>query len=726
MRIKIMLFVLLGFLIVQCTNRKSQERPPLAEMKPVEDVYFGKKIVDPYRYMENLKDSNVVQWIREQSDYARSVLNSIPGRQKLIDKMYDFDKRKSSSISDLIITENDRYFYLKTTPADETGKLYYRDGYDGKEVLLYDPATYSKDTTQKYVISYLNPSFDGLKVAFELAPNGSESAFILIMDVNNKKLFPEQIDRCFGGMPVAWRPDNISFLFNRLNSSDVHNKEREKNSKVYLHKLKTDPSNDKEIFSRANNPSLGLKPEDIPIVAFDKSSGYLFASPMTVDNRLKVFYAPESEINDASISWKKVCEQEDEVYNFVPTDKDIYIYTPKNAPGFKILKTSLEHPDIINAEVIVPEDAEGTITSFGLTNEGLYYTVSRHGVTENLYRLPYGAKKATELKLPFAAGQISLSTRGFKFSDIWVTISGWTSDPKRYRYLPDKDEFKSEYLSTPAEYPEYEDLTVDELMIPSYDGVKVPLSLIYKKGLKKNGNTPVFIFGYGAYGMSISPGFSPNRMLWISEGGILAVAHIRGGGEMGENWHQAGFKTTKANTWKDLISCAEYLINEKYTSPKKIAINSASAGGILIGRAMTERPDLFSVAIPMVGVLNPVRMEEVPNGPANIPEFGTVKDSIECSALIEMDSYLHLKKGEKYPATLITAGMNDPRVIVWQPAKFAALLEADNASDRPILFWTDYEAGHGLGNTKSKQFDSMADVLSFALWQTGNPEFQIK
>jgi prolyl oligopeptidase len=207
----------------------------------------------------------------------------------------------------------------------------------------------------------------------------------------------------------------------------------------------------------------------------------------------------------------------------------------------------------------------------------------------------------------------------------------------------------------------------------------------------------------------------------------MAIAHVRGGGELGDNWHKGGFKTTKPNTWKDLISCAEYLINNKYTSPAKLGIVGGSAGGILIGRAMTERPDLFAVAVPFVGVMNPIRIEEFSNGPANEVEFGNPKDSTECIALIEMDPYLHLKKGERYPATLVTAGMNDPFVVAWQPAKFAACLQADNASNKPILFWTDYEAGHGMiGMTKSKTSESWADFFSFALWQMGHPDFQVK
>jgi prolyl oligopeptidase len=725
MKTKTFLVFLTMVLMVHCTTNNIRKQPPLAQVKPVEDVYFGTKISDPYRYMENLKDTTVQQWLKQQSDYTRSILNRIPGRQKLIDKMFEFDKRKSSQIGYLIITDDNRYFYLKTTPADETGKLFYRDGFEGKETLLFDPDKYSVDTTQKYVISSVSPSIDGSKVAFDVAPNGSESSVLFTMDVKNLKLYPEKIDRCWGASP-SWLQDNNSFLFNRLQSSDVHDKNRELDSKTYLHTVGTDSTMDKEILSRAKYPELGIKPKDIPIVIYDKESHYLFGILATVDNRLNIFYTPATNMDKGKIDWKQLFKPEDEVYGFQTTDKDIYVYTPKNAANYKILKISLKNPDLVNAVVIVPEDKHAKLASYGITSDGLYYTLSKNGVEEKLFHLPFGTDKAAELKLPFAAGSISLSNKGPRYSDVWVDISGWTSDYQRYRYLSSGNEFKLENLSAKAAFPEYTDLTVEELMIPSHDGVEIPLSLIYKKNMVKNGGNPVFIYGYGAYGYSMNPFFSPEFLLWTSGGGIFAVAHVRGGSELGNSWYKDGYKTTKPNTWKDLISCAEYLVKEKYTSAQKIAINSASAGGILVGRAMTERPDLFAAAIPQVGCLNPLRAEESPNGPINVPEFGTVKDSLECMALLEMDSYLHIKNGVKYPATLITTGMNDPRVATWQPAKFAARLQAANISEKPVLFWVDYEAGHGIGNTKTKSIESLADVLSFAFWQTGHPDYQVK
>ena len=708
-------FLFLLLIVIGCAPDVKQ-KPPLATIDVVTETLFGKEISDPYRYMENLKDTTVINWFKSQAKYTREILNNISGRQGLIDKMKEFDSRKSEVISSLRITENDKYFYLKRTPKDETGKLFFSEGFKGDEKLLFDPESYKNDTLS-YVISGHSPSLDGSKVAFEIAPNGSESSELLILNVDTKKLYPEVIDRCWFASP-SWLSDNNSFFYNRLNSSDVHDKKRELNSKSFLHKLNDSPDKDIEVLSNSKYPELGIKGKEFPLVFY----GFV----VTVDSRLKVFIASEEELKKDKISWKTLIKQEDEIYNFKVNNGEIYAYTPKNASNFKIIKTSLNNPDFEYAEIIVAENTDAKLESFGLTSDGLYFTRSINGVKKQLYFQKYGNNEANELKLPIDAGRINLSTKSINYSEIWVTLAGWTNDYVRYRYDISSNEFVIETLSALAEFPEYENLIVEELMVSSHDGVKVPLSLIYNKNLKMDGNNPVFIYGYGSYGSSINPFFNPSFFLPITKGAILAIAHVRGGGELGDAWYKAGYKTTKPNTWKDLIACSEYLIDKRYTASKKIAIYASSAGGILIGRAMTERPDLFGAAIPRVGCMNTMRAEFSPNGPVNIPEFGTIKDSVECMALYEMDSYHHIVDGTKYPATLIMAGMNDPRVAAWEPAKFAARLQAANTSDNPILFWVDYESGHGRGDTKTKYFERTADVLSFALWQTGHPDFKTK
>jgi prolyl oligopeptidase len=724
MKFKTMLVCLFPILLGLFTTGRTQERPPLAEVKPVVDEYFGKKISDPYRYMEDLQNPEVRLWIEVQSKYSRSVLNSIPGHQSIIDKMWEFDKRTLSSISQLKITDNDRYFYLKTISTDKTGKLYFRDGYQGLENLLYDPQTFTPDTTSNYLITNITPSDDGARIFFILYPvDGSGGNVFITMDVESKNIL-EKFNRSWMSI-ASWLPDGNSYLITLPNEAFKDKKDYYKDSKIFLHYVGTDPTMDREIFSRTKCPELGINPEDIPNAISDNNCHYIFCFLLSSDRRKKVFYAPTTEISKEKIKWKNLFIREDEVYHFITTEDELYVFTPKDAPNFKILKTPLNNPDLVNAEVVVPEDPQAIITSYRLTDEGLYYILSKNGVQNKLYCLFNGAKKAVELELHSAASNISISNKSFKFSDLWVDVSGWAGDVQRYRYSSKNNDFIIENLSATSEYPEYKDLMVEELMITSHDGVEVPLSLIYKKGIVKNSNNSVLLFGYGAYGYSTNRLVDQNLLLWTLEGGIFAIAHVRGGGELGKQWHEAGFKKTKPNTWKDLIACAEYLIKENYTSNQKIAINSSSAGGILIGMAMIERPDLFAAAIPQVALLNPLRLEELPVSPYQLNEFGTVKDSVECMALIEMDPYTHLKEGIKYPATLITAGMIDPMILTWMPAKFAARLQSANASDKPILFWAGAEAGH-MSITKTKLFESQADVLSFALWQTGHPNYQKK
>ena len=262
------------------------------------------------------------------------------------------------------------------------------------------------------------------------------------------------------------------------------------------------------------------------------------------------------------------------------------------------------------------------------------------------------------------------------------------------------------------------------MKVKARDGTLVPLSIVHKKGIKLDGTNPTILYGYGAYGISMTPFYRPTFLPWFNRGGVLAVAHVRGGGEYGEDWHKAGYKLTKANTWNDAITCAEWLVAHKYTSSPKLAIMGGSAGGIFVGRSITERPDLFGAAIDEVPVSDLVRMEFSSNGVPNIPEFGTVKEADGFKGLLEMSSYHHVKDGVKYPAVLLLTGFNDPRVDSWQAGKMAARLQAANASDKPILLRIDFDAGHGFGSTKKSQYEERADLLAFLLWQFGVKGFQ--
>lgn len=701
----------------------AQNKPQPAPEITVTDEYFGKIVSDPYRYLENLKDPKVIDWMKSNADYANGKLNEIPEHADLIKKIKEFDSRKGSTIFSLQITENNQHFYLKRNADEENAKLYYKQGFEGDEKLLFDPETYKKSNTANYSISAISPNIQGDKVAIEVSANGSENSELLIIDVTGK-IYPEIFDK-YSYNYVSWMPDGNSFTFTRQNSSDVTDPNRALNTKVYYHKLGQTEKEDIEFLSNVTNPELNIRPEEAPYNIYLENSNKNYALIRTVDRRIILYYS-DFKNNLSPTKWKSLVSQKDEIINFRVDKEFIYYLTFKNASNYKIIKVPLSNPKIENALTVVEEPKNGNITTYTITKDGLYYSITENGVEAKVYFLAKNKTTPIELKLPFQAGSATFSSISTNKSEIWMTFSGWTSTSKRYLYNPSLNTFTYQPLTKPVEYPEFKDIVSKEIMIPSHDGVMIPVSLIYDKNIKLNGDNPVLIGGYGSYGTSLKPRFSPTGILnYCLYGGIYVVAHVRGGGELGQKWHKAGFKETKPNTWKDLIATAEYLINKKYTTPKKIAIYGASAGGILIGRAITDRPDLFAASIIEAGSLNAIRSEIQANGPANIPEFGTVKDPQEFKALLEMDAFHHIKKGTAYPATLITAGINDPRVTAWEPAKFAALLQNANASDNEILFLTDFKAGHGIGDSNSKAIESLCDLLSFAYANTGHPKFQI-
>ncbi|MDC1276721.1 prolyl oligopeptidase family serine peptidase [Algibacter sp.] len=709
------------FLMVSCCSIYAQEsiKPDLAPVKIVTNQYHGLTLEDPYQYMEDLSNPEVITWMKENANYASSILSSISGKRALFDKMMELINRRASSISNLVITKSDVYYYLKRVPGEEIARMYKRLGYEGEETLFFDSKTYKEGSEETYAIQSINPNIQGDKIAVTVAANGSENAETLIFDENGEK-FSEILQLARG---ISWLKSGEEFYYNKLNSPDVTDMSRKMFTKVYVHKIGTEPSLDAEIFSNTLYPDVKIKDLQIPIISYSKESNNDFLYIASVDNSLEFYYkAPKS---DSKTKWQILTQPSDNVTDLEVNNKDVYYLTFKDAANYKILKAPIDTPSFSNAKSLIEESESEIITSFKVTKDGLYYTVMKNGVEANVYFLAYNKTVPIKLQLPFTAGQVNLTKKNSESSEIWISISGWTSPGKRFLYNPETNSFTHQQLSTPVEYPELDNLIAKEVMVKSHDGVMVPVSIIYNKNLKMDGENPTVLYSYGAYGNSTNPFFSPITLAYTLYDGVLVVPHVRGGGELGEAWHRAGKKETKPNTWKDAIATAEYVINEGYTNSSKLSIFGGSAGGIFVGRSITERPDLFVAGAPMVGAMNTVRMEETPNGPVNTPEFGTVKDPKEFKALLEMDSYHQIQNSTNYPAMLITAGINDPRVIAWQPSKFAAKLQAANTSDKPILFLTNFEGGHGGGTKLTRTIDEFAGLFSFFYWQSGHPDFQL-
>lgn len=691
---------------------------------PVTDEYFGIQIIDEYRNLENLEDSLTKKWMKSQTEYTNSILSQIPKRHYYLEKRLEFDRKQGFVISDLKITDNDKYFYLKKKGDEKVAKLYYREGSLGKEIFLYDPINFkSADTNHEFIINYISPSLDGDKVAIAMVEKGQELAEVIILDVKTKYVHPEIITNTtpasIGG--IKWLDDNSGFFYTYFPTNDSKSQNFYKNTQAILYKIGTKPKELIDVFSATNNHELNIDETKAPII-LDSNDKYYVA--MLVDNNYyrQTFIISKQDLLQEKKIWKPLYYKEDKVRSLQLVNNDAFFLSQYNSQNYTLCKTNVEKPDFRNPEILIPEKKDEVIGQYRVTKDGIYYTTTKNGVEAKLYLYKEG--KDILIKLPYASGNINLQAKGKDFPDIWITCSGWANQEQRFRYELKTNSFFAENITPVIEYPDFKNVEVQEITVKARDGEEIPLSLIYNKNIKRNGNNPVLIDSYGSFGISQNPFFARTYLLWVNQGGLVAVAHVRGGGEKGEKWRLGGYKDKKPNTWRDLIDCTEYLIKEKYTSKEKVAIWGASAGGITVGRAITERPDLFKAAILELPITNTLR--DVLDADSNVDEYGTVKDPKEFKGLLEMDAYHHIKKGVQYPATLITGGINDPRVLVWEPVKFAAKLMTATASKNPILLQIDYDGGHGNNTTAFHMHSNLSDIFAFAFWQLGHPDYQPK
>jgi len=694
--------------------RAGELSQPVAPVRPVTDTYFGQTVTDPYRWLEKMKSSEVKAWMTAQNDYTRDYLAHLPGRDALIKRIEDLDNATTRVGS--VERWGSRYFYLKLTPKDQTPKLYVRDGLDGAERLLADAQTIG-GTNGRYTISDFYPSWDGSLVAVEIAAGGSEEGVVRLIDAATGKLLPDSIDRIWGAS-VNWDPSGKFFYYVRLKklAPDETPNDKELDSTACLHRIGDDSDKDTVVLSRATNPDLGLVPTDQPSVAIEPGSPYAIGIiSHGVRNEATLVLSPAGAVAQGAPQWKKFIDVDDDVTDLAFRGHEMWLLTHKDAPHFKVIHLDLDHPDIAQADLTVPA-SDLVLKGITTARDALYVDAAQGGVS-HILRLPYGQKTAAPLVLPFAGSVGSLSAN-IEQDGVLMRLAGWTHAPQWYAYDPVSGQLTDTNLEA-LNPVDFSSITSEEVTAPGADGTPIPLSIIYRKDLVLNGKNPCLLEGYGAYGISIEPGFDATRLALLEKGIVIAYAHVRGGGENGEDWHLAGQKQTKQNTISDFISCAQYLIDKGYTSPAYLAGRGTSAGGITIGGALTQRPDLFTLAICNVGVMDILRFESEPNGPSNTPEFGTIKESDGFKALYRMDAYQHVKDGTAYPAVLLITGANDPRVSPWHLLKMTARLQAATSSKKPVLLRVDSDAGHGIGSSKTQRDLILADQAALLLSLSG-------
>ena len=696
-------------------SASAQDKPPAAAVRPVVDEYFGQKITDPYRWIEDQKSEETSRWMKAQADYARAYLDRLPLREELAKHLTELNTAgvRVSGIQ----RRGERYFYYKIAPGENERKLYVRDGLSSAERLLIDPEKLSQ-AGKRYSIAGFAPSHDGKLMSYMLSAGGGEFGDIRIIDAATGAEMPDRVERTrwFGG---TWTPDGRSIMYLKFQElgPNVPPTELYQKIRVFRHVLGTKPEADRPIFGFGVNPEIQIHPRLIPLIVIPNNSKVAYAMLNTgVSPNSAVYIAPVEKLSEETITWRKIVDHEDKISVGEVRGDDLYLLTYKDAPRFKIVRTSLSKPDLAGATVVFPA-SEAVVKNFTLARDAVYVQTLDAGVPR-VWRVPYDGK-AEPLKLQFD-GAANITQGDLDHDGILYNIYWWTRSPAVYAFDP-KSRKSTDTKLVPTIPIDMSDIEAYFVKFKSHDGTTVPMAILHKKGLKRDGTSPTVLNGYGAYGInSVEPNFMPIGRAWIDRGGVFAIAGVRGGGEFGEEWHQAGFQKTKPNTWKDFIAAAEYLIAEKYTSPAYLAVRGGSAGGILISNAITERPDLFRAANSAVGLNNALRAETTPNGVPNIAEFGSFKTEEGFNALLAMDGYHKVKDGVKYPAVILTHGINDPRVEPWMSAKFAARMQAATASGFPVLLRIDYDAGHGMGSSRSQMIAEQADVMAFFLSQFGS------
>jgi prolyl oligopeptidase len=698
----------------------SQFKYPNTKIADSSSTYWGVTIKDPYRWLEDVKLPEVESWYKEQNDFTNAILNKISGRDELVAEYKRLDTYLPSKLT-LICSEANRIFYNKITPGEIVPKVYYRESIEGKEQLLFDPTTYI--TGKTFAVKGLLPSYDGKKLVIWFDEGGSEICTIRVLNVDTKEFLPDSIyPSSFGA--ISWSFDNTGFTYFVQKTDDKTKQDFALNTKTRYHKLGEDIKNDLDFFSKESYPNLGFEASEIPYAGFNSySKKYVFADLFSSKSEMYTYYANMDGASYNKYEWKILCKVSDKIVRSrIIINEDVYAISGKNAENYKLVHTTLLKPDWDKAEVIVAEKKDKTLEQTILC--GGFLVLSYNDGTLLKYNLK--TKALSEVKTPIK-GTLALSCIDRKKNTCIVNITSWCKPSTEFQLNIETNLFVSSPFNKPAVFPEeYSELVAEEVEVKGHDGVMIPLTIIYKKGLNKNGGNICLMEGYGAYGYSFKPAFNKTNLPLVAKYNIVfAIPHVRGGSEKGASWHEGGFKTSKPNTWKDFISCAEYLIANGYTSSSKLAGTGTSAGGIMITRAITERPDLLAAAICNVGSANMLRYEFTPTGASNVPEFGTIKDSVEFRALYEMDALQHVVKGTKYPAVICVGAWNDPRVAAWQAGKFVAALQNATSSNNPALLKVNFNNGH-FSDEKEKNFLNFADQFSFVLWQCGHPDFKLK
>jgi prolyl oligopeptidase len=693
---------------------------PVARIAVVHDTYFGETLSDPYRWMENDKDPEWLSFLKGQNDHARAVLDSLPNRSSLL-------RRVQALSGDMVATGNVQRaggltFFTQRPVGADNYKLFVREGAVRRDAasnqgsaardrVLVDPTALSSVGTKGHVsLDWWRASPDGRYVVYGLSKNGSEDSILHILTVADGHDLPERIANTQDAHP-QWLDDASGFFYNQLTGA-VGTPERFLDSQARFHRLGTDPKSDPILMKRGLNADIKYDRIQAPYIVTFPGAKHALLLLSDVRPESRGFIAPLAEVIAGRAKWTSVAGFEDEVTGILIDGEHLYLLANMGTPRGRLLKTTVSAPSLITATVVVPE-GPFVLQDVERARDGIYLRIMDGGISR-MQRLGHDGR-VTDIALPFDGTIGAIYTVAGEDGAL-ISLAGWLSPTGIYS-VDTAGRVTDTGLSPKPDF----DVSAYEYkraFATAKDGKRIPYTLIYRKGLKQNGRNPTYISAYGSYGIAAyTPNFAGRSLALVDAGAIVGYANVRGGGEYGREWHKAGQLANKPNTWHDLIAVCEELCAEKYTSPQHLAIGGRSAGGITVGRAMTERPDLFAAVVDGVGWSNPLRYVVEQDGYGEEPEWGAINDPAGYRALKSIDSYQAVQDGTPYPAVLLTTGVTDPRVAPFHVAKMAARLQAATTSGKPILLRVDFDAGHGFGSTRAQQDREAADTYAFLLWQ---------
>lgn len=691
--------------LCSCGSKTSLTYPEAMKMDTV-DTYFGTQVADPYRWLENDTSQATAAWVEAENKVTSDYLLKIPFRSALKQRLTNLANYEKIGVP---FKKNGKYYFYKNDGLQNQNVLYVQDALDGEPRMVLDPNKLSDDGT--VALTSISFSKDGKYLAYLIARSGSDWNEIFVKDLTTGKLTGDHI-KWAKVTGASWQEDGFYYS---AYDAPVEGKEysnANENHKIYYHKIGEPQSKDKLIYQNLNYPkrfyTAGVS-EDERLLFINESGAGLGAALY-----MKDLSKPGSPII-------QLASDLDYSYSPISFIKDkIYFITNYGAPKYRIMTADIKSPKLENWKELIPEQ-KSVLDGAEVIGGKLFLTYNKDAAN-HAYIYSLEGKEENEIKLP-TLGTVSFS--GDKDDkEVFYTFTSFTIPGSTFKY--DMDTNESTLYRAPKVNFNPEDFVTEQVFYPSKDGTKVPMFLTYKKGLKKDGSNPVFLYGYGGFNINLKPGFSTSRLPFLENGGIYAQTNLRGGGEYGEEWHLAGTKMNKQNVFDDFIGAAEYLIKENYTNKDKVAVVGGSNGGLLIGACVNQRPDLFAVAIPQVGVMDMLRYHKFTIGWNWASDYGTSEDSKEMFEYLRAYSPLHTIKndGTPYPAIMVTTADHDDRVVPAHSFKYAATLQAANTGDKPKLIRIDSKAGHGAGKPISKVLDEQTDIYSFIMYNMGmNPKF---